>query len=101
LLVSRAHLPPGYDFASPSPDISGYWRIYMRKLGIAFFIRRVGGSWHAMMNDESLGSYASPAEAHKALVSGRTERPAPGVDPARLKLLPDLAQWPFYAGLDH
>ena len=95
--MSRARLPLGYDFASPSPDLVGYWRAYVPNAG-TFYIRRVDGLWHAMFGSESLGSYPNPAEAHRALISGLTARPASGIDPSQLKLLPDLSAWPFYTG---
>lgn len=95
--MSRSQLPLGYDFAQPSPTLAGYWRAYVPNVG-TFYIRRVAGLWHAMFGDESLGSYSNPADAHRALISGCTARPASGVDPSQLRLPADLSEWPFYAG---
>ena len=95
--MSRGPLPFGYDFASPSPDLVGYWRAYVPNVG-TFYIRRIGSLWHPMAGDESLGSYPTPADAHKALISGLTARPSSGVDPSKLNLMADLSEWPFYTG---
>ncbi|WP_071811284.1 hypothetical protein [Burkholderia pseudomallei] len=61
--------------------------------GIFYIVYR-HGRWHAVFNDESLGSYITPAQAADDLAGGHTSWPN-GIDPARLNISSDLGDWMF------
>lgn len=64
-----------------------------------FYIRRVHGVWHAMLESESLGAFASPTAAHSALITGHVARSASGIDPSKAGLPDLLSAWPYYPKL--
>jgi hypothetical protein len=70
---------------------AGFWK-HPTKVG-TFAIRKMQGRWHALFEDESLGSYATPQKAADDLAGGHTFLPSSGVDPSRLGLTDDLAEW--------
>jgi hypothetical protein len=72
---------------------AGFWK-HRTKVG-TFSIRNTQGRWHALFEDDSLGSYATPDQAVGDPVGGHTFLPSNGVDPSTLGLPDDLAEWEF------
>jgi hypothetical protein len=70
---------------------TGFWK-YRTRVG-TFFVRQSHGRWHALFEDESLGSYQTPAHALDDLVGGHTFWPSNGVDPSTVGLPTDLSEW--------
>ena len=58
-----------------------------------FYIVPHQGRWHAVFDDESLGSYEEPYMAADDLSGGHTFTPSSGVDTAVLGIPDDLSQW--------
>jgi hypothetical protein len=84
----------GLGFTHPVTT-EGYWRAHT-KTG-TFYIRCVDGLWHATLESESLGAYRTAAEAHNALVAGKTPvKPASGINPSEVGLPKRLSDWPYY-----
>lgn len=69
--------------------------IYLTDAGHFTIVSQEGDSWHAMYEDEDLGSYSSPQQALESLIEGRTTTPSCGA-PSQFGLSNDLAEWPFY-----
>jgi hypothetical protein len=71
----------------------------MRKLFIwnthigPFYIAEMGGRYHPVYKDRSLGSYARPEQAAEDLAGGHTFSAGGGVDTASLGIPVDLAKW--------
>ena len=61
-----------------------------------FYIRRMHGAWHAMLEGESLGAFTSPGAAHSALISGNVGRSTSGIDSSKVGLPGLLSAWPYY-----
>ena len=49
--------------------------------------------WVIIMENDNLGTYATPQMAVEDLVGGRTTFPPSGVDPSKLDLPADVADW--------
>jgi hypothetical protein len=71
----------------------GYWRFETR-FG-RFAIAHVQGRWHAVWENESLGSYHSPEAALDDLVGGHTFTPSSGIDTSECGLPEELSEWEF------
>lgn len=52
-----------------------------------------GGRWHAMYEDESLGSYHSPIAAHDDLIGNSCYSNSANLDTSRIGLPDELAEW--------
>ncbi len=71
----------------------------MRKLFVwntrigPFYIAEIGGRYHPVYDDESLGSYARPEQAAEDLAGGHTFSIRGGVDTAKLGIPADLSEW--------
>ncbi len=59
----------------------------------AFLIEKRQGRWHPIFDGESLGSYATPQQALDDLCGGHVFSIPGGIDPAKLGLPDDLAEW--------
>lgn len=73
--------------------MNGYWQ-YRTAAG-TFQIRPIGGRYHVIFEDESLGAYTSPVHALDDLIGGHTFWPSSGVDPSMLGMADDLSEWKF------
>jgi hypothetical protein len=58
-----------------------------------FYIAESNRRFHPLFEEESLGSYASAAQAADDLAGGHTFTPANGVDTSTLGIPSDLAAW--------
>jgi hypothetical protein len=58
-----------------------------------FYIAESDGRYHPIYQDESLGSYQSPASAVDDLAGGHTFSIAGGTDTASLGIPDDLGDW--------
>lgn len=72
--------------------MSGYF-VFATKAG-RFAIVPSSGRWHAMFEDERLGSYASPQHALDDLAGGHCDWPSCG-DPSTFGLPDELSDWTF------
>ena len=90
----RKYIGNESEMASKAYDDVCYWRCHT-ELGV-FYIRQVGGVWHAIEGVTSLGEYPSPTAAHEALIAGKTDRTPAGFSPSQARLPGDLSAWPFY-----
>ncbi len=70
---------------------------FRTKHGLWAIARAPDGRWHAMLDDDSLGSYHSPAAALDDLVAGATFATPSGVDSASVGLPGDLSAWTAHA----
>ncbi|MFM0543991.1 hypothetical protein PQR29_04610 [Paraburkholderia strydomiana] len=66
---------------------------FKTRCGVFYIVYR-HGRWHAVLNDESLGSYISPQQAADDLAGGYTDWPN-GIDPSRLNIPADIGDWTF------
>ena len=60
-----------------------------------FRIVPIQGRFHAMFEDESLGTYQTTLHALEDLVGGYTFWPSTGIDPAGVGLPKELEAWTF------
>lgn len=58
-----------------------------------FYIAAIGGRFHPVYDDESLGSYARPEQAAEDLAGGHTFSNRAGVDTADLGIPAELSEW--------
>jgi hypothetical protein len=58
-----------------------------------FYIAGHNGRFHPVFEDESLGSYATQAQAAEDLAGGHTFSPSSGVDTATLGISDELSEW--------
>lgn len=58
-----------------------------------FLIVECTGRWHAIYNDESLGSYVNPRQAAEDLAGGHTFSPGPEIDTSKLDIPRDIEEW--------
>lgn len=65
---------------------------YQTKIGIFYIVKRAG-RWHAIYQDESLGSYIYPQQAADDLAGGHTFLISSGVDTATLGMPEDISEW--------
>ena len=65
---------------------------YQTKIGV-FYIKHHNGRWHAMYQDENLGSYISPQQAVDDLTGGHTFSLSNGIDTSRLNIPEDISEW--------
>jgi len=72
--------------------MDGYWRCCRRPNTAS--IRLIDGTWHALLNGESLGRYATPVQALDAVVSGQLM--ADGIALSTFGFPKKLSDWPFY-----
>jgi len=68
-----------------------YWR-HPTRIGEAR-IQHNKGRWHAVIADESLGSYSRPEQALEDLIGDHTFSHSSGADTSTLGLPDDLAEW--------
>lgn len=66
--------------------------VYRTRVG-PFYIAEHEGRYHAVFDDESLGSYAHPWQASDDLAGGHTFTPSCGVDTETLDIPADLSEW--------
>lgn len=75
---------------------------YMRKLFVwqtrvgPFYIAEIGGRFHPVFREESLGSYHSPASAADDLAGGHTFSVGGGIDTAKLGIPYDIREWEIF-----
>ena len=67
------------------------WR-YKTKIG-TFLIVHKDNQFHAIFEDEHLGSYTTPEQAAYELSMGYTFWPSVGIDPGTLGISGDLSDW--------
>lgn len=65
---------------------------YETRVGV-FKIQQRAGRWHVILKGDSLGSYATPAQAADDLAGGHTFSPGDGIDTAKLGIPADIAEW--------
>jgi hypothetical protein len=58
-----------------------------------FYIAEREGRYHVVFEDDSLGGYATPAQAAGDVAGGHTFGIRPGIDTATLGIPEDLAEW--------
>jgi hypothetical protein len=58
-----------------------------------FYIAESGGRFHAVYEDESLGSYARPEQAAEDVAGGHTFSISSGIDIATLGMPEELSEW--------
>ena len=66
--------------------------IFRTRAGCFFIVER-SGCWHALFQDENLGSYTTPQQAADDLAGGHTISPSSGVDTASLGISDDISDW--------
>lgn len=66
--------------------------IYRTKVGVFSIVQR-NGRWHAVFDNDSLGSYISPMHAADDLAGGHTFTPSNGVDTSTLGIPEDIGEW--------
>jgi hypothetical protein len=65
---------------------------YKTRIG-NFYIAEHEGYFHAVYEDESLGSYSTPEQAADDLSGGHTFSNSKGVDTATLGIPEDIGEW--------
>jgi hypothetical protein len=63
-----------------------------------FYIAELDGRFLVIFDDESLGSYATAAQAVDDLAGGHTFSAGPGIDTAAIGISDNLAEWQRIAG---
>lgn len=58
-----------------------------------FYIAEHNGRYHALFENESLGSYINTRQLLDDLVNGYTFSPSSGIDPSTLDISEDLSDW--------
>lgn len=71
---------------------NGYYA-HATRVGTFYIVPR-NGRWHAMFEDEDLGSYHSPQHALDDLAGGTTYWPSVG-NPEKFNLPDELGDWTF------
>lgn len=66
--------------------------VYNTRIG-PFYIAELGGRYHPVYNEESLGSYARPEQAAEDVAGGHTFSLSNGIDTATLGIPEDLGGW--------
>ena len=66
--------------------------VFTTRIG-PFYIGEQGGRFHAIYDDESLGSYAQAWQAAEDLAGGHAFSISSGIDTAILGIPEDLAEW--------
>lgn len=66
--------------------------IYRTRVGV-FSIALMNGRWHAVFDNDSLGSYISPQQAADDLAGGHTFTPSNGIDTSTLGIPEDIREW--------
>lgn len=95
-------LTPVYRLASR--ECARSYHAVMRKLYVwktkvgPFYIAQIGDRFHPVFEDESLGSYHSPASAADDLAGGHTFSVGRGIDTAELGIPYDIREWERYQG---
>ncbi len=65
---------------------------YQTKIGVFYIVHR-NGRWHAMCQDENLGSYFTPQHAADDLAGGHTFSLSNGADTSTLGIPEDVSEW--------
>lgn len=60
-----------------------------------FYIIPIKKRFHALYEDEDLGSYITPEQAADDLAGGHTFWPSSGIDPGEMEISDDLGDWEF------
>ena len=73
--------------------MAGYWK-WQTQAGEARIVPKAG-RFHAMIDEDDLGSYLTAQQAVDDLCGGHTFTPSSGVDTDTLGLPADVADWEF------
>jgi hypothetical protein len=74
-------------------------KLYVWKTKVGpFYIAQIDDRFHPVFEDESLGSYHSPASAADDLAGGHTFSVGSGIDTAELGIPYDIREWERYQG---
>jgi len=75
-------------------------KLYIRhtRIGPFYIAQSPDGRFHPVFDDESLGSYHSPAAAADDLAGGHTFSVSGGHDTSRLGIPHDIREWDVFRG---
>ena len=67
--------------------------VYETQAGPIYIVLKEDGEFHLYFNGETLGACSSPTQAVDESAGGRTLAYAVGIDPAKLRISDNLADW--------
>ena len=75
-------------------DVPQMRKLFVRNTRIGpFYIAEIGGRFHPVFEDESLGSYARPDQAAEDVAGVHTFSISSGIDTSTLGIPEDLSEW--------